>query len=227
MTARKTSAYLIGLLASTLALYSCATQPVVEEKKPEPAAVRITPEEQQQKALEAYNDLVEITADVDRRAVLPQLKEGHLRVIRDYPDSSFAEESYLRLIMISFEDYEVPQFEEAEKYYREYFKSYPKPRLDNAINEAMARYYYRYGLWERLANFLTPQIEKYVRTGESPGPFYLFIYTEALFYLKDYKEAEKGYLTVIRLYPGSHEAKIAADKLKTIEALKAGGEEKK
>jgi tetratricopeptide (TPR) repeat protein len=209
-------------LIITFLISSCATAPV-EEKPPEKPKLSI--EEQEEKSLESYNEILEMTANVRRSTILPQLKEQYLKLIEEYPDAYFAEESYLRLIIMSFEDSAPPNIEEAEKYYREYLEKYPDPRLNAVINDTMARNYYKYGHWERLANFLTPHIERYVNTGELPKPFYLFIYCESLFNLGEYVEAKKGSLTLIRLFPDSYEAKLSKNKINKIDNIKKGTRE--
>jgi tetratricopeptide (TPR) repeat protein len=217
MVKKKTTRYLSIFLGVGL-IISCATAPV-EDGKPEPEKTKLSVEEQEKKSLESYKEILEMTAKVRRRTILEQLKEKYIELINEYPDSYYAEESYLHLITMNFKDYAKPKVDEAEHYYKEYFKNYPEPRLNNMINDTMARNYYRYGYWERLANFLAPHIEKYATKGELPKTFYFFIYCEALFGLGDYEEAEKGYLTIIRLYPDSHEAKVSKKKLEKLKAL--------
>jgi tetratricopeptide (TPR) repeat protein len=214
-TAREFLGFLTAFAAAFM-IASCAVAPVeVEEKRPMVASV-MPVEEQEEKSVEAYTDILEMTANVDKLTIVPQLKEKYLELIEDYPDAYFAEESFLRLIELSFRYYDEPNVDAAEHYYMEYFRKYPKPRLDKMMNDTMARSYYRFGFWGRLATFLEPHMMKYARTGKLRGPLYIFFYSEAKFHLQEHAEARKGYQTVIRLFPGSREAAISKERLNKI-----------
>jgi hypothetical protein len=48
----------------------------------------------------------------------------------------------------------------------------------------------------------------------------MFYYAEAKFNLEDLVEAEKAYRIVTRLFPGSHEARIAKEQIREINMSK-------
>jgi hypothetical protein len=203
---------------SLLILLSCAT-PRLDEKPPE--APKIPPEEQQKLAMVKFKDMLEMTANAERTTILPQIEEGYHTIINKYPDAYLAEESYLRLIMMNIEDYYPYRVERAEQLYKEYFEKYPKPKLNNVINDTMARFYYRTYDWEKLAAFCLPFAKRYAETGELPSPLYMFFYSEAKFMLKEYDEAERGFRIILHRYKGSREAEIGEKKLEAIEKIKA------
>ncbi|MFN3739327.1 MAG: tetratricopeptide repeat protein [Thermodesulfovibrionales bacterium] len=87
----------------------------------------------------------------------------------------------------------------------------------------MVRFYYTQKLWDRLLNIEIPYIKEYVKTGELRTPVHLFYYSEAKYGLGDYKEAEKGFRTIITLFPQSSEASIAKKRLEEISLKKKKG----
>lgn len=203
---------------------SCVPRETVVEGPPAYKPSSMPVEEQNKKAFEVFNQMLELTAENPRETVLPKIEEGYAKIIAEYPDSYLAEESFMRLIMINFEEYPTARVERAEELYREYFKRYPKPRLDVAINNTMALLYYRYARWDRLVAFCIPFVEQYVKTGKFESTMYLFYYSEGRFNMKDYKEAEKGYRLVIKHYKGADTARIAGERLKQIEGMPAGSQ---
>ncbi len=204
---------IIPALASSL-LFSCATAPVEEE----PEKVTLPVEEQEKLAMQTFNDMLETTANVPRRKVLNELEQGYNKIIKEYPDTDLAQESYLRLMLYNLEDFERPRVETAENIYKEYFKKYPEPKLGSAMNFYLAKFYFEYHHWEKLAEFSTPFLREYVKTGKYSKTLYLLYYSEAKFHLKDYEEAEKGFTLMLKEFPGTQEAGFAETRLKELKS---------
>lgn len=208
------------LLLSALALLSafllsCASArkaevqpPMVPEKMPLA--------EQVAASQRAFEDILEITATGSRDAALPKIEDTYNKIITLYPDAYYAQESYWRLIILNLEDYYPPRVEKAETYFREYMKKYPQPSLKYAVTDTMARFYYQNKDWQKLIDVCTPYITEYIKTGQMMSPLFLFFYSEGKFFLGDYVEANKGYRTLMRVFPGSHEARISERRLEEI-----------
>lgn len=203
--------FLVMLLPECF-LLSCAVAPPREEPP------KLVVEEQDRLSMIKFEEVLEATANLPHDETRPMVREGFYYIIAQYPDSYLAEESYFRLIISYLEDFYPPEEKRAEELYRDYFEKYPKPRLNNAINDTMARHYYRNGKWEKLLAFSVPYLRDYVKTGKLPNPLFIFFYSEAKFNLTDLKEAKTGYKTLIRHFPKSHEARIAKDKLKILQS---------
>ncbi len=199
-------------------LASCATAPA--PPKQAPASGQLSPmpiQEQDKRSLESYTAILDMITNVPAHEVAAQLNEKYKRIIKDYPDSYYAEESYYRLIKSSIRDPWPPDFDDAERYYAEYSKNYPKPRMMVTINDFMVRSYDQYKQWDRLIRFLQPYIKKYVETGNAEPAYFMYYYSEAKFGKKEFDEARKGYQTVINLFPDSAEAKFASKRLVDLE----------
>ena len=180
-------------------LASCQTVPfTTTEQEPE----EIPLEKQQELALESYTYLLDKTSHMSRPEKRGILLEGYEEVIRKYPDSSFAHESYFHLIRLYLYNYDVPKEKEAEEVYRRYFKAYEDPRIGDSLSLEMAKYYYQFRRLEHLVSFTVPFMQEYVETGKMRDGLFLFYYSEAKYLLKDYREALRGYVTYSKLYPG-------------------------
>jgi len=213
---------LTAAIMSMALFYGCQTtrpsatveQPPAVEKKP---ALPI--EQQEQLATKTFNDMLDMTGEQPRKEVLPQLVAGYQKIIEEAPDTYLAEESHLRLIIHYFEDPETPQVEKAEEVYRQYFERYKNPKLGPGINATMARLYYNYKMWDRLASFMVPFVKQYVETGKIADKLYLFYYSESKFQLKEYVEAARGYRLMIRENPPGMELDFARRRLVEIRHL--------
>lgn len=195
-------------------IVSCATAPDTKgQKSPLPIA------DQEEMSIQKYNDILELTANANELEVAPKLQEQYRQLIKDYPDSFYAEESYFRLMKHSIKYSWPPNIEAAEGYYMEYVKNYEKPRLLNVMNDYMVRTYYFYEEWTRLVNFLQPYVKHYIETGDAKPVHFMYYYSVAKLNLKEYDEARRGFETVIELFPGSNEATIAHEKLKELNKL--------
>jgi hypothetical protein len=121
---------------------------------------------------------------------------------------------------MNIEDYYPPRTEQAEKYYREFVSKYPNSPLRFAVDDTMGRFYYNNKIWGGLLELCAPYIREYITSGELGGPLFLFFYTEAKFFSGDIVEADKGYRTIIRLFPGSQEARVAGARIEDIRSGK-------
>jgi TolA-binding protein len=205
---------IVTLLAACMVLFACATTPPAEESPPaEEKTAALTPEEQDKRAMKAYENILALAENQRRSQILPQLEQAHLNVIEQYPDSYFAQESYLMLIRSYLVDYYPPRWEKAESLYRRYMERYPEPKLNDTITYYIARAYYMHGKWQELAVFTIPFMKRYVEKGTSPAPAHLFYYSEAMYHTRDYREAEKGYRLILRNYPDTKEAEISKTRL--------------
>lgn len=198
------------MLLPELFLLSCSLGPTVP---PKPSV-----DEQEKLSMIKFEEVLEATANLPHDETRALVREGFFEIIEKYPDSYIAEESYFRLILSYLEDFYPPEEKRAEELYREYFQKYQNPKLGNVINQTMARFYYRTGNWKKLVAFTVPYLRDYVKTGKLSNPLFIFFYSEAKFNMNDLKEARNGYNTLIRHFPGSHEAKISKDRLNVIQS---------
>lgn len=196
-----------------LMLFSCKAASV---KKDGP---QMTVQEQEDKAMDKFRDMLEGTKELRREDTVPLITAGYGEVIDKYPDSFLAEESYYRLMVLNLRDYSPPREEEAERLYREYFQKYKDPRIGMAMNGDLARYYYDNNRWERLARFTTPFMREFLKSGKYGDTVFIFFYTEAKFFLKDYEEARKGYQIIKKNFPGTGNAKIAEHRLEYMKSI--------
>ncbi len=205
------------LILLTVLVFACAPQVKREETvKPIP----LSREEQEKKALEAFNKILELTETGSREEILPRLENAYIDIIKLYPEAPLAQESYWRLIVIYTRDYAPPKVEEAEAAYKNFINSYPDSPFKKEIEDTMVRFYYTQKLWDKLLNIEIPYIKEYIKTGELRTPAHLFYYSEAKYGLGDYKEAEKGFRTIITLFPTSSEASVAKKRLEEISLKK-------
>jgi hypothetical protein len=100
----------ISLLLSAFMFFSCATPPKEEAPVAPPVEEKLPIEVQVKKSQEKFEEILELTADVKRRDVLPQMEVRYHELVSKYPDTYLAEESYWRLIKMNMSDY-VPTHE--------------------------------------------------------------------------------------------------------------------
>jgi hypothetical protein len=197
-------------------LASCA--PSVKPTPPEePPTAKLPPEKQNDLAMLDYEKMLDMTTERGKRNVLPELEESYREVIRKYPDAYLTQESYWRLIRLNMWDYEPPRIDEAERIREEFMQKYPNSRMINVIDDSMSRYYYTNRQWDRLLNVLKYQIRKFIETDMLESPLFMFFYAEAKYNLNDFVEAKKGYNILVNRFPGSHEARVAGDRLKELQ----------
>jgi len=219
--------FIYGLMLLVL-ISACAPKAVKEGVPPKealppekvPPTERLTQKEQDERAMEVFEQILELTTEPDRRAVVPKMEALYKEIIKDYPESQLAPESYLRLIRINLDDYSPPRIDIAKALYKEFNEKYPGHMMKRSIDDAMARSLYNNALWKELLEFSTPAVRKYISSGVLEGPFFIFLYSEAKFALGDINEARKGYNIVIQKFPESAEAGLSRQRLKEIQEKK-------
>lgn len=205
------------VLAMALALGGCKTTP----PSPEPTAPAATPPEQQEQlAQDTFLAMLEVTGVKSRAEAVPELEAGYRKIIYEYPKSSLNEQAYFLYLRFLLKDNDPPREDEAEAIYQEYFKAYPDARLTSAMNETLARFYFAFERWEKLARFTTPFMKKFKETGKLRGPMYLYLYSEAKFHLGLVGEAEIGYTLLADRFPGTLEGNVAAKRIEMIEEMR-------
>ena len=204
-------AIIIAMFAS-----SCKTAPV---SAPVPETVKLPMEQQQELALQSYKELLDKTARMTRVEKRDIMVKGFEDVMRNYPDTSYAQESYFHLIRHYLYNYNTPREKEAEEVYGRYFETYEDPRLGNTLSLEMAKYYFQFERLDRLVSLTVPFMQEYVETGKMRDGLFLYYYSEAKFMQKDYKESLRGYVTYARLYPGNDMEKFVQKRLKEIKHM--------
>ena len=204
-------AIIIAMFAS-----SCKTAPV---SAPVPETLKLPKEQQQELALQSYKELLEKTERMTRVEKRDIMVKGFEYVMRNYPDSSYAHESYFHLIRHYLYNYDIPREKEAEEVYGRYFETYEDPRLGNTLSLELAKYYYQFKRLDRLVSLTVPFMQEFVETGKMLDGLFMFYYSEAKFIQKDYKESLRGYVTYARLYPNNDMKKFVQKRLKEIRHL--------
>ncbi len=181
---------------------------------------KLSIEEQEKKAMEAFHKILELTESVDRMAVLSKIEASYKDIIDEYPEAPLAQECYWRLLLIYLTDYNPPVFEKAESLHNEFIKKYPDSNMRDLLDDTLSKSYYRNAKWEKLLKFYTPAIKQFIEKGILIRPLEMFMYSEAKLNLDDLVEAEKGYKIVIALFPDSRESIISKDRLEEIKKRK-------
>lgn len=213
-------------LAVALMLFvSCASAPpkkqqeqdippvAVEETKPRMISQKLSAEEQDRLSFEVFEEILNLTSDKPRAEILPQMLEAYRKIASLYPDAHLAQESYLQMVNIYLNDFTPPKTDMAEDAYREYMKLYADSPFRAVIEDKLVRFYYATDAWDKLLWITRPAIAKYIKEGTLEGPFFLFLYSEAKLNTGVGTEAEKGYRTIIELFPQSTEAKVSQKRL--------------
>ncbi len=173
-------------------------------------------DEQNKKALEAFNEILDLSESGDRQKVLPQLEAAYYQIITSYPKAYLVQEIYWRLVQIYVNEHVPPAFEKAEGLRREFNKKYSGSKIGDLIDRSIADGYYKNSMWDKLLAFFAPSIKQSVETGTFTKVYDLFMFTEAKFNLNDLVEAEKGYKLIINKFPEFRESKIAKKRLEEI-----------
>ncbi len=200
--------------------FACATAPK-EEKDAQKPVTEIkdmrTTLEREKKAFEKFNEILLVKrSSRDRKAVLPQMEKLYMQLIDEFPDVPVAQESYWKLMEIYVKDYSPPLYDKAEKLYSRFTKNHPESGLKWLVYKTLALSYYLHKEWDRLLKFCTPGFNEYMAKGESPMPSIIFMYAESNFQLRNFKEAEKGFLIVIEKFPQLNEDKRAKERIRFI-----------
>ena len=218
----KIKTLLFGLIAMLFLISACVTPPQAPEEKKAPAVKKkLTIEEQEKKALEIFNSILNFSEGTDNRAaVLPKMEALYEEIIETCPDVPLVEESYWRVITINVDEYKPPRIEKGEKLYQDFLKRYPESPLKIYMEQSFGQFYYANKMWDKLLRFFTPNVKKFVATGKLDNSYQMFMYSEAKFNLGDIAEAEKGYRIVTEFFPKSKEGGISKNRLEEISKSK-------
>jgi len=212
-------------LLTILSLASCGPS-VKPTPREEIDTTKLSPQQQNDMAMVEFEKILDLITKYGRRNVLPQMEKDYNDIIRKYPDSFIAQESFWRLVELKMKDTFPPNINSAEDYREKFLNKYPDSRMIKPIDDSMSRFYYRNHDWERLEKVLEIHIKKFIETGKLEGPLFMFFYSEAKFNLKEYVEAKKGYKIVIKRFPTSLEASVSKDRLKEIDKIEKQSKEK-
>jgi hypothetical protein len=199
-----------------LLAFSCAPKIKEPLPSPEPPGKKLSANEQNTLAMLEYEEILEKITGRGKHNMLPELEESYRDVISRYPEAYLAQESYWRLVEMNLINYNPPRLDKAEQIRNEFLAKYPNSRMTRIIDDSLVRFYHRKKYWKRLLNICSYYARKYMETKKLESPLFMFYYAEAKLNLKDFVEAEKAYRIVTRLFPGSHEARIAKEQIREI-----------
>lgn len=209
--------YLVSALLLVVPALTVSMQPVFAAGD----TVALSAEEQNKKALEEFEKILDMTGEADRSTILPQIEAAYLGIINNYPQSHLAQESCWRLMMLYLTDFVPPAYAKAEDVRAEFIRKYPDSKMRGLIDRTLAESYHKNEQWEKLLALYTPSVRQSVETGKFPRALDIFMYAEAKFGLNDMVEAEKGYKIVAANFPKSREGQFAAKRLEEIRTLKS------
>jgi len=206
----KNHRYILFLtLMPAVFFFSCATspKPAVMEK-PETVIEKengkkvIGRTEEEIKSLELFTEILDLTESTDdRQSVLPRAEALYDKIIREYPGTPLAQESYWRLVTMYVRDYSPPDYEKADKRYREFLEKYPHSVMKGFIDDTLGNSYYKHAEWNRLLKLTAPVFREYTDKKTPPRAPLLFMYAEANYNLGDLVEAERAYRMAVDLFP--------------------------
>ena len=120
----------------------CAQQPadVGQKSLESPASVQqLTPAEQEKRAYEILEEILQLSDAVYRKENIPQIKALYREIIETCPDTGMAQESFLRLVLLAKENKTAEGNAEAEQVYQEFLQRYPDSRLQRIIENELAK----------------------------------------------------------------------------------------
>lgn len=210
-------------LVFSLGLASCKTapeRPAEEEKKPVP---ELSQEEQNQKAVEIFYQLMEYADVFDRKQFHDKIEGLYMEIIDKYPKALLTQEAFWNLTRLYINEYEPIPNDKVLALHRRFVALYPDSLFREEIENIVAADMRRNGRWKELMELYTPAVKKYIQTGELKKPTAILLYAEAKFHLGDYAEAEKGFKIVLALFPKSAEGTMSRSRLNEIENIKKTG----
>ncbi|OGQ98640.1 MAG: hypothetical protein A2521_16365 [Deltaproteobacteria bacterium RIFOXYD12_FULL_57_12] len=157
----------------------------------------------QQKAVDIFKEIYSLAQTSERAANLEKIITLYTQIITLYPEVPLAQESYWRLIEIYLQDFQPPEKDKALELFAEFNKKYPDSPLRNAINYSLSRFLYTNEQWPDLAALEEQLARSFLETGESRLPLSVFYFAEAKYHLKDFAEAKKVYVLLIKKFPDS------------------------
>jgi tetratricopeptide (TPR) repeat protein len=182
---------------------------------------KLSPADREAKAYELFDEILTLTETSDTKTVLPQIETLYFKIIREYPETALAQESYWRLISIYVDRSIPPGYEKAETLYFEFLKKYPGSVIKNMIEDTLSKSYYKNGKWDKLSKLYSSAVNEFKEKGKLSKPDPMFMYAEAEFNLGDLTEAERAYKIVIDLFPTSSKAAASKRRLEEIKKTKA------
>ena len=94
---------------------------------------RMSVAEQEEQSYFIFEEILALSDRETRQENLPQIRKLYRDIIKKYPDSGLAQESYLRLILIAREEKTAAGDMEAERLYQEFLGKYPNSNLKNVL----------------------------------------------------------------------------------------------
>ncbi len=202
-------------------LFSACTTTDVQKKGEE-----ITPAEvakpqvytkEQKETLDIFTQILEIYENAEsKKAAAKDAEVLYNRIIKEYPGTPLAQESYWKLITISIRDNSPPNFAKAETYYKEFNAKYPDSVLKNAVEQTLMNGYAKHAEWEKLLEFCAPAFKNFKEKGKEPKPMVVYMYAESNYKLGNIAEAKEGFRTAMELYPGLGYGKMAKKRFEKI-----------
>ena len=127
---------LLGMMAGCAPKSADMDQKSIESQE---AAPKLTVAEQQNKAYEILEEILQLTDAIDREENIPEIKAGYREIIEKCPDTGLAQESYLRLVLLAREENTPDSNAEAERVYQEFLLKYPDSPLQRIIENELKK----------------------------------------------------------------------------------------
>ncbi len=131
------------ILLSTLLLFitACGKQPVPVGPTPvpdKPAAVNLSPDEQQKMALKIFTEILNITQQISKKEGFSEIEKRYSAIINNYPRARVARESYIRLIQLYITNRSPENISKAEKLFQRFAATYPGDPMEEKIRRKLA-----------------------------------------------------------------------------------------
>jgi len=184
--------------------------------------VRLSPEEQQQKAIEKFHQIYNLARAENRSDNLDQMGALYRQIIHECPDVPLAQESYWRLIELLLRDVQPPRPEEALGLFKEFLATYPDSPLAGAVQETAMRMFFLGGSWQELSAACEQIVAK--RPG-ADAPMPLYYCAETRLHFGDRAAAAQEFAAVAERFPESRPAAMAKERLAELEQKGAAAQE--
>jgi outer membrane protein assembly factor BamD (BamD/ComL family) len=130
------------IFLSTLLLFitACGKQPVPVEPAPvpdKPAAVRLSPDKQQEMALEIFDEILNITQNTSKKRAFSEIEKRYSAIINNYPQARIARESYIRLMHLYITNKSSENVTKAEKLLQRFATAYPNDPMEEKIRNKL------------------------------------------------------------------------------------------
>ena len=138
-------------------------------------------------------------------------------MIKKYPATPLAQESYWKLITIYLKDYSPPEYDKAEGLYREFLEKYPQSVLKVIVTTTIANSYYKNKQWNGLTALCAPILIDYSAGEGSPNALLMYMCADADYYLGNFDNAERTYKGIIKQFPKARIGQKAKNMIRQIE----------